>query len=124
MHYSKLANDFGILISQLALSSSFEFGSSVVSSILCSSRSGSLIYQGSAELTIHLLTHAFVCISRLTTTMDDLTQALSANFAVSKEANSTAAPHPRMAQYKTKFSVLEQSERRRRFLDLQKTLVP
>ncbi|XP_041693593.1 snurportin-1 [Coregonus clupeaformis] len=53
--------------------------------------------------------------------MDDLTQALSASFAVSKEANSTAAPHPRMAQYKTKFSVLEQSERRRRFLDLQKT---
>ncbi|XP_010882601.3 snurportin-1 [Esox lucius] len=53
--------------------------------------------------------------------MDDLTKALSASFAVSKEANSTAAPHPRMAQYKTKFSVLEQSERRRRFLDLQKT---
>ncbi|KAM4572941.1 snurportin-1 isoform 2-T2 [Odontesthes bonariensis] len=53
--------------------------------------------------------------------MDDLTQALSASFAVSKEPNSTAAPHPRLAQYKSKYSVLEQSERRRRFLDLQKT---
>ncbi|KAJ7998299.1 hypothetical protein DPEC_G00221250 [Dallia pectoralis] len=57
----------------------------------------------------------------LTISMDALTEALSASFAVSKEANSTAAPHPRMAQYKTKFSVLEQGERRRRFLDLQKT---
>ncbi|KAM6970148.1 snurportin-1 [Aplochiton taeniatus] len=53
--------------------------------------------------------------------MDELTQALSASFAVSSDPNSTAAPHPRMAQYKTKYSVLEQSERRRRFLDLQKT---
>uniref|UniRef100_A0A665UHR9 Snurportin-1 n=2 Tax=Echeneis naucrates TaxID=173247 RepID=A0A665UHR9_ECHNA len=53
--------------------------------------------------------------------MDDLTQALSASFAVSKEPNSTAAPHPRLAQYKSKYSVLEQSERRRRFLDLQKS---
>lgn len=52
--------------------------------------------------------------------MDDLTEALSASFAVSKEHNSTAAPHPRLAQYKCKYSVLEQSERRRRFLDLQK----
>ncbi|XP_071778424.2 snurportin-1 [Centroberyx gerrardi] len=53
--------------------------------------------------------------------MDDLTRALSASFAVSKEPNSTASPHPRLAQYKSKYSVLEQSERRRRFLDLQKT---
>ncbi|XP_071382833.1 snurportin-1 isoform X2 [Centroberyx affinis] len=53
--------------------------------------------------------------------MDDLTRALSASFAVSKEPNSTAGPHPRLAQYKSKYSVLEQSERRRRFLDLQKT---
>ncbi|XP_023153034.1 snurportin-1 isoform X1 [Amphiprion ocellaris] len=53
--------------------------------------------------------------------MDDLTQALSASFAVSKEPNSTAGPHPRLAQYKSKYSVLEQSERRRRFLDLQKS---
>ncbi|XP_077425600.1 snurportin-1 [Vanacampus margaritifer] len=52
--------------------------------------------------------------------MDDLTLALSASFAVSKEPNSTAAPHPRLSQYKSKFSVLEQSERRRRFLELQK----
>lgn len=53
--------------------------------------------------------------------MDDLTQALSASFAVSKEPNSTAGPHPRLAQYKSKYSVLEQSERRRRFLEQQKT---
>ncbi|CAK6954435.1 snurportin-1 [Scomber scombrus] len=53
--------------------------------------------------------------------MDDLTQALSASFAVSKESNSTACPHPRLAQYKSKYSVLEQSERRRRFLELQKS---
>ncbi|XP_053283836.1 snurportin-1 isoform X1 [Pleuronectes platessa] len=53
--------------------------------------------------------------------MDDLTKALSASFAVSKEINSTAAPHPRLAQYKSKHSVLEQSERRRRFLELQKS---
>ncbi|KAK7891791.1 hypothetical protein WMY93_023754 [Mugilogobius chulae] len=53
--------------------------------------------------------------------MDDLTQALSASFAVSRDPNSTAAPHPRLAQYKSKYSVLEQSERRRRFLELQKT---
>ncbi|XP_056272334.1 snurportin-1 [Pseudoliparis swirei] len=53
--------------------------------------------------------------------MDDLTRALSASFAVSKEPNSTAAAHPRLAQYKSKFSVLEQSERRRRFLELQKS---
>uniref|UniRef100_A0A672HJD8 Snurportin-1 n=1 Tax=Salarias fasciatus TaxID=181472 RepID=A0A672HJD8_SALFA len=53
--------------------------------------------------------------------MDDLTQALSASFAVSSEPNSTACPHPRLAQYKSKYSVLEQSERRRRFLELQKS---
>ena len=55
--------------------------------------------------------------------MDDLAQALSSSFAISKEPNSTAAPHPRLAQYKSKYSVLEQSERRRRFLDLQKKYV-
>ncbi|KAG9337015.1 hypothetical protein JZ751_029874 [Albula glossodonta] len=53
--------------------------------------------------------------------MDDITRALSASFSVSEEPNSTAAPHPRLAQYKSKYSVLEQSERRRRFLELQKT---
>ncbi|XP_028306716.1 snurportin-1 [Gouania willdenowi] len=53
--------------------------------------------------------------------MDDLTQALSASFAVSKEPNSTAAPHPRLAQYKSKYSSLDQSERRQRFLELQKS---
>ncbi|XP_023811404.1 snurportin-1 isoform X1 [Oryzias latipes] len=53
--------------------------------------------------------------------MDDLTQALSTSFAVSKEPNSISAPHPRLSQYKSKYSVLEQSERRRRFLDFQKS---
>uniref|UniRef100_A0AAY4CT55 Snurportin-1 n=1 Tax=Denticeps clupeoides TaxID=299321 RepID=A0AAY4CT55_9TELE len=52
--------------------------------------------------------------------MDELTQALSASFAVSREPNSTSAPHPRLSQYKSKYSVLEQSERRWRFLELQK----
>ncbi|RXN05290.1 snurportin-1-like isoform X2 [Labeo rohita] len=52
--------------------------------------------------------------------MDALTQALSSSFSVSREPNSTSAPHPRLAQYKSKYSVLEQSERRRRFLELQK----
>ncbi|XP_061078251.1 snurportin-1 [Conger conger] len=53
--------------------------------------------------------------------MDDITRALSASFSVSAEPNSTAAPHPRLAQYKSKYSILEQGERRRRFLELQKT---
>lgn len=70
------------------------------------------------KMLITLHNHYFVLICRVP--MDDLTQALSASFAVSKEPNSTAAPHPRLAQYKSKYSVLEQSERRRRFLDLQK----
>ncbi|XP_072529905.1 snurportin-1 [Salminus brasiliensis] len=52
--------------------------------------------------------------------MDALTQALSSSFSVSGEANSTSAPHPRLAQYKGRYSALEQNERRRRFLELQK----
>ncbi len=55
--------------------------------------------------------------------MEALTQALSSSFSVSREPNSTSAPHPRLAQYKSKYSVLEQSERRRRFLELQKQWV-
>ncbi|XP_016393085.1 snurportin-1-like [Sinocyclocheilus rhinocerous] len=57
---------------------------------------------------------------RFKSIMEALTQALSSSFAVSREPNSTSAPHPRLAQYKSKYSVLEQSERRRRFLELQK----
>ncbi|XP_063053837.1 snurportin-1 [Engraulis encrasicolus] len=53
--------------------------------------------------------------------MEDLTNALSASFSVSQDYNSTSKAHPRLAQYKSKFSVLEQGERRRRFLDFQKT---
>ncbi|KAG1952421.1 snurportin-1 [Pimephales promelas] len=52
--------------------------------------------------------------------MESLTQALSSSFSVSREPNSTSAPHPRLTQYKSKYSVLEQSERRRRFLEFQK----
>ncbi|XP_072838285.2 snurportin-1 [Pogona vitticeps] len=53
--------------------------------------------------------------------MEELSQALACSFAVSQDLNSTAAPHPRLAQYKSKYSSLEQTERRRRLLELQKT---
>ncbi|XP_006888348.1 PREDICTED: snurportin-1 [Elephantulus edwardii] len=52
--------------------------------------------------------------------MEELSQALANSFSVSQELNSTAAPHPRLSQYKSKYSSLEQSERRRRLLELQK----
>ncbi|XP_062998964.1 snurportin-1 isoform X2 [Elgaria multicarinata webbii] len=53
--------------------------------------------------------------------MEELSQTLACSFAVSQDLNSTAAPHPRLAQYKSKYSSLEQSERRRRLLEFQKT---
>ncbi|XP_024061184.1 snurportin-1 isoform X3 [Terrapene carolina triunguis] len=53
--------------------------------------------------------------------MEELNQALASSFAVSQDLNSTAAPHPRLAQYKSKYSSLEQAERRRRLLELQKS---
>uniref|UniRef100_A0A452ITQ4 Snurportin-1 n=1 Tax=Gopherus agassizii TaxID=38772 RepID=A0A452ITQ4_9SAUR len=53
--------------------------------------------------------------------MEELNQALTSSFAVSQDLNSTAAPHPRLAQYKSKYSSLEQAERRRRLLELQKS---
>ncbi|KAL7980362.1 hypothetical protein Chor_014691 [Crotalus horridus] len=53
--------------------------------------------------------------------MEELSQALACNFVVSQDLNSPAAPHPRLAQYKPKYSSLEQGERRRRLLELQKT---
>ncbi|XP_044139303.1 snurportin-1 [Bufo gargarizans] len=52
--------------------------------------------------------------------MDALADALAGSFAVSSQLNSTSAPHPRLAQYKGKYSSLEQSERRRKLLELQK----
>ncbi|XP_035883500.1 snurportin-1 isoform X3 [Phyllostomus discolor] len=52
--------------------------------------------------------------------MEELSQALASSFSVSQDLNSTAAPHPRLSQYKSKYSTLEQSERRRRLLELQK----
>ncbi|KAJ6664155.1 hypothetical protein lerEdw1_008370 [Lerista edwardsae] len=60
------------------------------------------------------------CPCLLRSKMEDLTQALACSFAVSQDLNSTAAPHPRLAQYKSKYSSLEQAERRRRLLELQK----
>ncbi|XP_065728233.1 snurportin-1 isoform X2 [Phocoena phocoena] len=53
--------------------------------------------------------------------MEELSQALASSFSVSQDLNSTAAPHPRLSQYKSKYSSLEQSERRRRLLELQKS---
>lgn len=52
--------------------------------------------------------------------MDTLTEALAGSFSVSSQLNSPSAPHPRLAQYKGKYSSLEQSERRRKLLELQK----
>ncbi|XP_060115900.1 snurportin-1 [Heteronotia binoei] len=53
--------------------------------------------------------------------MEELSQALACSFSVSQDLNSTAAPHPRLGQYKSKYSSLEQAERRRQLLELQKT---
>ncbi|XP_005069635.1 snurportin-1 isoform X1 [Mesocricetus auratus] len=53
--------------------------------------------------------------------MEELSQALAGSFSVSQELNSTAAPHPRLSQYKSKYCSLEQSERRRQLLELQKS---
>ncbi|XP_052044233.1 snurportin-1 isoform X3 [Apodemus sylvaticus] len=53
--------------------------------------------------------------------MEELSQALASSFSVSQELNSTAAPHPRLSQYKSKYSSLEQSERRRQLLELQRS---
>ncbi|XP_032720995.1 snurportin-1 isoform X1 [Lontra canadensis] len=53
--------------------------------------------------------------------MEELSQALASSFSVSQDLNSTAAPHPRLSQYKSKHSSLEQNERRRRLLELQKS---
>ncbi|XP_036763529.2 snurportin-1 isoform X2 [Manis pentadactyla] len=53
--------------------------------------------------------------------MEELSQALASSFFVSQDLNSTAAPNPRLSQYKSKYSSLEQSERRHRLLELQKS---
>ncbi|XP_060230413.1 snurportin-1 isoform X3 [Meriones unguiculatus] len=53
--------------------------------------------------------------------MEELSEALASSFSVSQELNSTAAPHPRLSQYKSKYSSSEQSERRRQLLELQKS---
>lgn len=52
--------------------------------------------------------------------MEELSQALASSFSVSQDLNSTAAPHPRLSQYKSKYSSLEQSERRQQLLEWQK----
>ncbi|XP_032870846.1 snurportin-1 isoform X1 [Amblyraja radiata] len=53
--------------------------------------------------------------------MEELSQVLSASFTVSQDPNSIAAPHPRLAQYKAKYNALEQTERRRKLLENQKS---
>ncbi|XP_043845144.1 snurportin-1 [Dromiciops gliroides] len=53
--------------------------------------------------------------------MEELSQALAGSFSVSQDLNSPSAPHPRLSQYKSKYSSLEQSERRRKLLELQKS---
>lgn len=53
--------------------------------------------------------------------MEELSQVLSASFTVSQDPNSIAAPHPRLAQYKAKYNALEQTERRRKLLEIQKS---
>ena len=53
--------------------------------------------------------------------MEELSHALASSFSVSQALTSTAAPPPRLSQYKSKYSSLEQSERRRRLLELQKS---
>lgn len=51
--------------------------------------------------------------------MDDLTAQLAGSFNVTFEPNSTAAQHPRFAQYKCKTKV-DQETRRKRILEEQK----
>ncbi|KAL0601616.1 Snurportin-1, partial [Plecturocebus cupreus] len=60
-------------------------------------------------------------VAGITGKMEELSRALASSFSVSQDLNSTAAPHPRLSQYKSKYSSLEQSERRQRLLELQKS---
>jgi len=55
--------------------------------------------------------------------MEELTASLAGSFRVSVTPNSTAAPHPRFADYKCKTDFASQSERRRQYLELQKQYV-
>jgi len=56
--------------------------------------------------------------------MEELTASLAGSFCVSVTPNNTAAPHPRFAQYKCKTEKFaNQSERRQRYLELQKQWV-
>ncbi|KAK2547800.1 Snurportin-1 [Acropora cervicornis] len=53
--------------------------------------------------------------------MEDLTDSFASQFTVSSDLNDTAAPHPRMVQYKTKpTNTPDQNLRRRRMLEEQK----
>ncbi|CAN0325813.1 snurportin-1 [Lampetra fluviatilis] len=54
--------------------------------------------------------------------MEELVDALAGSMAVTSSPNSTAAPHPRLAQYKQRCSSSQsQSERRQKLLELQKS---
>ncbi|CAE1298263.1 SNUPN [Acanthosepion pharaonis] len=52
--------------------------------------------------------------------MDELNSTFASSFQVTFEPNTTAAPHPRFNQYKCQKKILDQNERRRRILLLQK----
>lgn len=52
--------------------------------------------------------------------MDELSSSFASSFQVTFEPNTTAAPHPRFSQYKCQKKILDQNERRRRILLLQK----
>jgi snurportin-1 len=51
--------------------------------------------------------------------MEELTSRLACNFNVTSDPNSTAAQHPRFAQYKSRNRV-DQETRRQRILEEQK----
>ncbi|XP_078056278.1 snurportin-1 [Mustelus asterias] len=53
--------------------------------------------------------------------MEELSRVLSTSFAVSQDLNSIATAHPRLAQYKIKSNTQEQTERRRKLLEIQKS---
>ncbi|XP_053405352.1 uncharacterized protein LOC123523052 [Mercenaria mercenaria] len=52
--------------------------------------------------------------------MDELTESLATSFSVSSDPNSTAAPHPRFAEYKRKTSNADQDSRRQAILEQQR----
>jgi len=83
----------------------------------------------SHRIDLHFIDHSCVCwlciliVLNVAGIMDDLTASLAGSFCVSVTPNNIAAPHPRFTQYKCKTDFASQSERRRRYLELQKQCV-